>query len=343
MVDPGIPLADLHRHLEGCIRLETVLELARKYQIQLPAEDLPALQKQVYVTEPTAEILYILPKFQIMTRVMVNYDVCRRIALECLEDAALEGLDYVELRFSPLFMAEPNGLDPQGVTSVVCEAWQEACHKLPIHSRLIVIMSRTYGPEACEIELNAALSHRERGVVGLDLAGDEARHPANQFVRHFQRAREAGLHLIAHAGEFAGAESVRDAVLQLGVERIGHGVHAVDDPEVIDLLAERRVAIECCPTSNLYTCAVPSLEVHPLPIFLRHGILATLNTDDPTLFFQIHLRHEYEIAHTQMGIDVQGLQQIQRNGILAAFLTESERVSLQNAKRFRKKEGSTLY
>jgi adenosine deaminase len=161
----------------------------------------------------------------------------------------------------------------------------------------------------------------------LDLAGDEARHPAVQFKDHFQQAREAGLRLTAHAGEFAGAGSVRQTVLELNPERLGHAVHAVDDPAVMDLLAERQIAIECCPTSNLYTGSIPDFASHPLPRFLERGLCATINTDDPTLFGNLSLEEEFNRARDHIGLDADQLAQIQRNGWQAAFLTPAERAA----------------
>jgi adenosine deaminase len=332
MLAPEIPLVDLHRHLEGSIRLQTVLDLSRKHNLSLPAWDLPGLKRHIYVSQPFADILDILPRFSLLTQVIVDYEACSRITLECIEDAAQEGLDYVELRFSPLFMAEPHGLDPLSVTAVVCEAWQEAQRLYPVKSNLIVILSRTYGAEACEIELEAAQAYRNCGIIGLDLAGDEARHPAGQFAGHFQRAREAGLRLTAHAGEFAGAESVRQTVLALAPERLGHAVHAADDPAVLDLLAEKQIAVECCPTSNYYTTAVRRLAAHPLPRFLASGICATLNTDDPSLFHSIDVAHEYRLARDEMGVSPAGLRRLQENGLQAAFLSAAERARLLQAK-----------
>lgn len=313
------PLFDLHRHLEGSIRPQTAFELARQHGLPLPAADLPGFRRALTLDRPTPDILDILPRFGWLTQALVNLDACRRVTLECLEDAAAEGLGGVEVRFSPLFMAEPHRLDPMDVTAVVCEAWQESRAHLPLHSSLTVILSRTYGVEACEVELECALRYRTRGVIGLDLAGDEARHPARDFASAFQRARDAGLHLTAHAGEFAGANSVRETVESLGVERLGHAVHAADDPTVMDLLAKRNIAVECCPTSNTLTCAVPNLAAHPLPLFLKHGLCATLNTDDPSLFGGISLKHEYRVAAEGMGLDPSALEQIRRNGVRAAF------------------------
>ncbi len=324
MIDRTIPLVELHRHLEGSVRLGTVIELSMQHGLHLPTSDLEQLKTFAYLLEPTADMIDILPRFGLFTQVFTNYEACKRITRECLEDAMQEGVDYVELRFSPLFMAETHGLDPMSVTSAVCDAWQEASTILPIQSKLIVIMSRTYGPEACKIELEAALANRDRGIAAVDLAGDEARFPASLFERHFRRAKDAGLRLIAHAGEFRGHESVREAVEVLKVERLGHAVHAADDEATMDLLLERNVAVECCPTSNYYTCAVSSLETHPLPQFLAHGVCATINTDDPSLFRNIRLEDEYGLAAARMGLGAAELLQIQANGLKAAFLEQSE-------------------
>jgi adenosine deaminase len=328
LIDPTFPLTDLHRHLEGSVRLETVIELSKREKLPLPAWDVPSLRKHVWLTEPTSDFLKISPKFSILTQAFVDTDACRRITWECIEDAGKQGLDYLELRFSPLFMAEPHRLDPFSVTAAVCEAWQEARARLPIETRLSVILSRTYGPEACQIELACVLKYHSQGIHAIDLAGDEANWPAALFVDHFRRAKEAGLHLTAHAGEFAGAQSVRDAVELLNVERIGHAVHAVDDPRVMDLLARYHIAVECCPTSNVLTRSVRSLAEHPLPKFLAVGIPATLNTDDPTLMSDLILQQEYKNAAEYIGLNEAQLARVQQNGLAAAFLSQEEKQNL---------------
>ena len=302
------PLVDLHRHLEGAVRPATVLEVSLEHGLPLPTQDLQELEDFLHLQEPIHDLLDVLPRFDLLRQVYLDYDLCRRVTMECLQDAWDEGLDYVELRFSPYFMAEPHRLDPASVTSAVCEAWQEMERARPGASRLIVILSRTYGPELCEIELACALSHRGRGVAGIDLAGDEARWTAGLFREHFARAEAAGLHRTAHAGEFAGSESVRETLEALNPERIGHGVHAADDPALMERILERGIALECCPTSNYFTRAVPRLEQHPLPLFLEKGLCATLNTDDPSLFQGVTIAHEYKVAAERMGIGPEGLE-----------------------------------
>ncbi|HEX4954246.1 MAG TPA: adenosine deaminase [Thermoanaerobaculia bacterium] len=322
----GFPLIDLHRHLDGNVRLGTVLDLGRQHGLPLPAWTAEALRPHVQVMSQEPDLLGFLAKFALLKKVMVDYEAVRRIARENLEDAMAEGIDYLELRFSPYFMAEEHRLDPFGVVEAVCDALEEA-EDLPVAARLIVIISRHYGPEIGEVELETAIRHRHRGVVALDLAGDEAGFPGELFVRHFARARDEGLRLLAHAGEAAGAASVRQAILGLGAERIGHGVRAIEDQEVLDLIEERGITLECCPTSNLQTSTVPDLARHPLPAFVRRGLLATLNTDDPSIS-GIDLAHEYRLAATTLGMSEEELRRCQENAFEAAFLSDAEKAAL---------------
>jgi adenosine deaminase len=326
----GDPLVELHRHLDGNVRTATVLDLARQHGLDLPAWTVEELTPHVQITEREPSLVDFLAKFALLRRVIVDYDAVRRIARENLEDAVREGIDYIELRFSPYFMAEEHGLDPFGVVDAVCDALEEARGKLPVRAKLIGILSRHYGPEIGKIELAAAIRGRDRGIVAFDLAGDEAHFPGELFVRHFQEAREAGLRTIAHAGEAAGAESVRQAVLGLGAERIGHGVRAVEDPAVLDLLEERGICLEVCPTSNVQTSTVPDLRSHPLPALLRRGLRVTLNTDDPSIS-GIDLPHEYRVAREDLGLSEDEVRRLQRNVVEAAFLTPEERSALPRA------------
>jgi len=323
----GYPLVELHRHLDGNVRTATVIDLARRHGLELPAWTVEELRPYVQITEREPSLVHFIAKFELLRRVMVDYEAVRRIVRENLEDAAGEGIDYIELRFSPYFMGEEHGLDTWGVVETACDALEEARGRLPVRAKLIGIISRHYGPEIGRIELAAAIRGRERGVVALDLAGDEAHFPGELFVRHFAEAREAGLRTIAHAGEAAGAASVRQAVLDLGAERIGHGIRAVEDPAVLDLLAERRIPLEVCPTSNLHTSTVPDYRSHPLPDLLRRGLAVTLNSDDPSIS-GIDLAHEYRVAVEKLGLAESDLRRMQENALAAAFITPAERAEL---------------
>ena len=323
----GYPLVELHRHLDGNVRIETVLDLCRRHGLELPAWTVEGLRPHVQILEREPSLVHFIAKFELLRRAMVDYDAVRRIVRENLEDAAREGIDYIELRFSPYFMAETHGLDPFGVVDAVCDALEEGRGTIPVKAKLIGIIARNYGPEIGRTELAAAIRGRDRGVVALDLAGDEAGYPGELFVRHFQEAREAGLHTIAHAGEAAGAESVRQAVLGLGAERIGHGIRSIEDPAVLDLLAERGIPLEVCPTSNLHTSTVRDYRSHPLPALLRRGIRCTLNTDDPSIS-GLDLAHEYRVASEELGLSAAEIRRMRETAVEAAFLTPGERAEL---------------
>lgn len=325
-----LPLVDLHRHLDSTVRPATVLEIARQHGISLPADTAAALRPFMQIDQPVSSLPEFFKRFDLLLRIFVDYDAIYRVARENLEIALAEGIDYVELRFSPLFMAGVHQLRPVEITRTVCRALQEATD-LPIRASGIVIMSRQFGPDGCLAELEAAEACAGQGIVALDLAGDEAGYPGHLFVEHFRRARAAGLHTVAHAGEAAGPASVRQAVEELGAERIGHAVHAAKDPAVMDLLAERGVAVESCLTSNLQTVTVPSLQEHPLPLFLRRGIRVTLNTDDPGIS-GIDLPHEYRLLQ-QLPLTAEEVRQVRLNGALAAFLSPAEREALLGRRR----------
>jgi adenosine deaminase len=326
---PDYPVVELHRHLDGNVRIDTVLDLARRHGLELPAWTAEELRPHVQVTDPTPDLLGFLAKLDLLRRVMVDLDAVARIARENVEDAAAEGIDHVELRFSPAFMAEPWGLAPRAVAEAVCDAVEEAAARLPVTVKLICIVSRTYGPDAAWVEVDAALACRAGGggIVALDLAGDEAGFPGELFVEHFRRARDGGLRVIAHAGEAAGAESVRQALDGLGAERIGHGVRAIEDPALVARLAGDGVPLEVCPTSNLQTSTVPGYREHPLGRLLAAGIVATLNTDDPSIS-GIDLPHEYRVARDELGLGPAELATLQRNALAAAFLDDGEREEL---------------
>jgi adenosine deaminase len=335
MIDPRLPLIDLHRHLDGSVRLETILDLGRQHNLPLPAWDLDSLRPHVQITEPRPGVMAFIAKMAWMTAVLVNADACRRVAYENVADAQREGIDYIELRFSPWFMAETRRLDLDAVVEAVIDGVMAASQDTGVEVGLIGILSRTYGPEAARRELEALLRHREQ-IAALDLAGDEANFPAEWFSEHFRRARDAGWRITVHAGESAGPHSIWRALRDLGAERIGHGVRAIEDPALLDYLAGQRIGIESCLTSNVQTMTVPDYPSHPLRCFLDHGILATINTDDPGVS-GIDLPYEYRQAAPAAGLTCDQTRQAQRNALEVAFLTVEEKAGL----RVRKEGGET--
>jgi adenosine deaminase len=325
-VNTRLPLIDLHRHLDGSIRLETILDLGRRHNIPLPAWTTAELRPHVVVTEPHAGLVEFLAKFQWMIAVLADYDACRRVAYENVEDASREGIRYIELRFSPCFMASHHHLDPSRVVEAVIEGARQGEADFGVRVNLIGILTRTFGPGLARKELLALLDHKEH-LVALDLAGDEASKPAGLFVEHFKEGRDAGWQITVHAGEAAGAASIVEAVEKLGATRIGHAVRAVDDPAVMAMLRERRIGIEANLTSNVQTSAVPNLASHPLRQFLAEGLLACINTDDPGIS-GIDLPHELDVAAPAAGLTPEDVDQTLRNAWGMAFLREDEKHSL---------------
>ncbi|MDO9546290.1 MAG: adenosine deaminase [Pelolinea sp.] len=330
MIDPGFPLVELHRHLDGSVRLETILEIGLKNNLDLPSRTLEGLRPYVQVTEPKPSILSFFEKFKWLTMAMVDYDACSRIAYENVEDAKNEGIDHIELRFSPWFMAETNHLDPAGVTEAIIDGIQHGRKDHHISVNLIGIISRTYGPEICKKELDALLSQKDH-IVALDLAGDETNFPADLFVEHFKIARDAGWHSCPHAGEAAGPESIWQAINLLGAERIGHAVSAVEDKTLMEYLAVHQIGVESNITSNVQTTTVPDYAHHPIKTFLQSGIKASLSTDDPGIS-AIDITHEYEVAAVKAGLSPDEIRQSQKNALDCAFLSQSEKDSLIDSK-----------
>ena len=203
MLDTSLPLTDLHRHLDGNIRAQTILELGREFNLTLPATTLESLRPHVQVVETAPDLVSFLQKLDWGVKVLGSLEACRRVAWENIEDAAHNGLHYVELRFSPGYMAMHHNLPVAGVVEAIIEGVAQGCRDFGVQARLIGIMSRTFGEAACEAELNALLAHRE-SITALDLAGDELGFPGHLFNEHFTRARDAGWRITVHAGEAAG-------------------------------------------------------------------------------------------------------------------------------------------
>lgn len=326
MYNSQIPLTDLHRHLDGNIRPQTIFEHAQKFNIQLPATTLEELIPHVQVIENAPSLVAFLSKLDWGVKTLGDLDACKRVAYENIEDLVKAGIDYAELRFSPYYMAMTHDLPLEEVVEAVIDGVNAGIKNFNVKANLIGIMSRTFGVEACKKELNSILSFKEK-FVAVDLAGDELGQPGDLFIDHFSAVKKADLQITVHAGEAAGAESIWQAIKQLGAHRIGHGVNAIQDPQLLDYLAKYKIGIESCLTSNLQTSTVSTLEKHPLKQFLRHDVLATINTDDPAVE-GIELKHEYESAAPRAGLTAEEIYQVQQNGLTISFLSDHEKQAL---------------
>jgi adenosine deaminase len=315
----ALPKVDLHRHLEGAIRLQTIIDLYREAGQPLAAETPEELAPEAQVLRPMSSLAEVLTYFAVAQGAFRDDAAVERIAFEAVEDLAHDNVRLAELRFSPEFLCKPFELDWDRAMEAIL-AGVERARDLDVAVGLIAIVSRSYGLESAERTVDFALRHREH-LVGFDLADDEVNHPPAMFARVLEPLRGAGIPLTAHYGEAAGPEYPREAVQALGVRRLGHGVSVAWDPAVTALVIERGVALEMCPTSNERTNAVPSLDHHPARQLLQEGALVTINTDDPGLF-GIDLTHELQVAVDVLGFDDGDLQRVTANALEASFLPE---------------------
>ena len=328
MITKNLPLTDIHRHLDGNIRIETILELGQKFNLALPATTIDTLRPFVQVIEAEPNLVAFLSKLDWGVAVLGDLEACYQVAYENVEDAKNAQIDYTELRFSPYYMALKHNLPVQGVVEAVVAGVAAGSRDFNVKTNLIGIMSRSYGTEACQIELDGLLSQKDK-LVAVDLAGDELGKPGDLFVNHFKQVRDAGLRVTVHAGEAAGAESMWQAIKELGAERIGHGVKAIEDMKLMDYLAANKIGIESCITSNLQTSTIADMTNHPIKTFLNHGVMASLNTDDPAVE-GIELPYEYEVAAIQAGLSLAQIKQAQINGLEMSFLSAQEKQALRD-------------
>lgn len=252
----------------------------------------------------------------------------RRIAIEFCEDEAAQGVRYAEVSFSLPDHAERLD-DWDTALEAVLDGFAEGERAFGVTGRMYVDVVRGIDLELSRRAMRAAVRHRDRGVIGIGLGGEE-RFPPEPYAEIFHEAREAGLRSIPHAGETAGPASIRGALDALGADRIGHGIRIVDDRALVEQAREREVALDVCPTSNVMTGAIPRIEEHPLPRLLEAGLLVTLNSDDPSMFGS-WLSEEYALARAVFGLDDETLAHLARNGLRASFADEARKVELERA------------
>jgi adenosine deaminase len=327
MTESNLPLIDLHRHLDGNIRVSSILNLAVKNGIDLPYTDEQALSKHVFIQDKTTDLMAFLQKLDIGVSVLAHVEDCEKIAYENVIDAVNEGLAHVELRFSPYYMARAYNLPLIGVVEAVVAGVARANKEKNYKAKLIGILSRTFGVENCFKELDAILSAKSQ-IVALDLAGDEHNFPPALFVNHFKIAREQGLNITVHAGEAGGANSIWDAINLLGASRIGHGVAAINDNRLLSYMAMHKIGIESCILSNYQTGTWTDMATHPVKSFLSHDIEVFLNTDDPGVSNNT-LADEYSLAKTIVNLDDEAIRRLKMNAMSQAFLSSAEKNAIK--------------
>ena len=325
----ALPKVELHRHLEGSLRLQTMLDVANAHGITLP-DSIFRLSDMVQVQdEDPLTFQNFLAKFNTLRLFYKSPDVIHRVTREAVEDAARDNVRYMELRFTPVALSRAERFPLHDVMDWVCTSAAAAAEEHGVQVRLIASVNRHESPELAEQVAWLAAAHIDDGIVGMDLAGNEAEFSAEPFAPIFAEAKQAGLHLTIHAGEWAGADNVREAIEKVGAERIGHGVRVLENENVVALARERGTTFEVCVTSNYQSGVVPALSNHPLPRMLQADLDITLNTDDPSVS-RIDLTHEFKLVHEDLGIPMNVLKRSILAAAKASFLPDNERDALHD-------------
>lgn len=317
----SLPKVELHRHLEGSLRLSTMLDIASTHKLDLPYDNELKFSSLVQVVNNDPfNFQNFLSKFATLRKFYQSPEAIRRIARETIIDAAADNIRYLELRFTPVALTRIKDFPMSEAIDWVIEEVAEASNQFGVKTQLIASVNRHESVKLAEEVMQLAVDRIEKGIVGLDLAGSEAEYPGEEFEPVFSQAKESGLKITIHAGEWGGPEIIKMAIDTLMAERIGHGVRVMEDAGVIDLAKERRVAFEVCPTSNYQSGVVTNLNKHPLPGMISSGLICTVNTDDPGIS-RIELSDEYQISCEILGVSENGLSLLIQNAIDASFLT----------------------
>ena len=322
------PKAELHCHLDGSLRLSTMLELAREQDklALLPADTEEGMAEELRKIDGSPTLEEYLQWFGYSLPLMQTREALHRIAYELAEDMARDNVRYLEVRYGPILHTD-EGLTMWQVNDAVLAGLADARRDHGVRSGVIVCGLRDRRESASLAQAELAASYRGRGVVGFDLAGGERGNPAEMHGAAFYLARKELLNITVHAGESFGPASIRQALFKCGAHRIGHGVTLGQDPELLRYMVDRQIPLEVCPTSNVQTRAVASYEAHPVAEYVRAGVPVTINTDN-TLFSHTTTTDELWLAHTRCGIPADALREIVLNGFRHGFLHHRDKREL---------------
>ena len=323
----ALPKVELHRHLEGSLRLDTMLEIAKKHGIVVP-EDVLRLSTLVQVQdEENFTFQNFLSKFNTLRQFYRSPDAIHRITREAIQDAAKDNVKYMELRFTPVALSRAERFPLHDVIDWVITSSRDAAKEFNVIVKLIASVNRHESAELAEQVAWLTAERIHDGLVALDLAGNEAEFPSEPFYGIFKEAKQAGLHVTIHAGEWGPAKHIKEAIEDLGAERVGHGVRVLEDENITALAKEHNTAFEVCITSNYQSGVVESLDTHPMVKMLENGINVTINTDDPSIS-RITLSHEYYAACEDLKMPQTTLKERIVAAAQAGFLPDDEKQKL---------------
>ncbi len=318
-----LPKTDLHVHLDGSMRLSTVLDLAREQGVELPAHDVAGLSAHMNVGKNTGSLVEYLKAFDVTLKVLQNSEALYRAAYEIAQDAAAENVRYMEVRYSPMLHTR-DGLRLTQVVETVLAGLHAGEQDFGITSRLILCGIRNISPESSLEMAELVVAYKNRGVVGFDLAGAEYDFPPKDHLEAFNLVRQNNINVTIHAGEAYGAGSISQALHTCGAHRIGHGCRLREDGDLLHYVVDHRIPLECCPSSNVQTGAVRGLDTHPLRLYYNLGTRVTVNTDN-RLITDTTVSKELHILHTHMGFQLDDIKQVIMNGFKSAFMPFHEK------------------
>jgi adenosine deaminase len=313
-----LPKTDLHVHLDGSLRLETILDIARTENIELPANDEEGLRRYMRLGEKCGSLVEYLKAFDVTLRVMQTEESLYRIAYELAEDAAREEVRYMEVRYAPTLHTN-GGLPLTTVVEAVLGGLRAAQQKYGIESNVIICGIRNISPETSLEMAELAVAYKNRGVVAFDLAGAEYDHPPKNHLAAFQLVRDNNINVTIHAGEAYGPESIAQAIHVCGAHRIGHGCRLRENGDLLHYINDHRVPLEACPSSNVQTGAVRDLPSHPLKLYYHLGLRLTVNTDN-RLITDTTVSKELWLCHTEMNMSLLEIKQLIIAGFKSSFM-----------------------
>lgn len=322
----GLPKTDLHVHLDGSLRLETILDIARREHIELPAKDVEGLRAAIGCGSHFGSLTEYLRGFDITLRVMQTEESLERIAFELAEDAHQENVRYMEVRYSPMLHTR-RGLKLTRVVEAVLEGLRRARETYGIKANVIICGIRNISPESSYEMAELAVAYKGRGVVGFDLAGAEADFPAKHHRAAFQLVRDNNINCTIHAGEAYGPESIAQAIHVCGAHRIGHGCRLRENGDLLHYVNDHRIPLECCPSSNVQTGAVRDLRTHPLKLYFDLGLRVTINTDN-RLITDTSVSKELYLVHTELGVPFADIKAMIVAGFKSSFQPFHEKQAL---------------
>ncbi len=317
--------AELHLHLDGSLRPESVLDIAKKDGIYLPTYNLEELIKYLRVEEGNKDLIEYLKKFDIPQLVLQSKENLERAAFELVEDLAKENYIYVEIRFAPHFHLN-KGLLLDEVVEAVIKGVERAEEKYDIQANLLLCIMRHLNSDKGYEIIDLAKRFKGKKVVGIDLAGDEFNYSALLFKEVFAKAKKENIPFTIHAGEARGVKSIKEA-LECGATRLGHGIRAYEDQDLLKELKDKNIILECCPISNFNTNAIDDFYKYPLKDYVDNSILACLNTDNRTVSNTNYMK-ELEFLNKYKPMEESKIALFSLNAIKGAFINEHEKRAL---------------